>query len=147
MLNLDLVLPFPLDLMDRILFWNSRSVGSDKFRSSIQDLVKMNNVDILFICEPRIQFEGAKKFLLSLGFTDFVVREANGFSGGIWLLWNKNKVDIDIVGSNFQSISVKVSWIGSSPWLLTGVYASPCNTSRSSLWSYFDSISQKFGLP
>ncbi|KAL6199614.1 hypothetical protein ACLB2K_029398 [Fragaria x ananassa] len=133
--------------MDRILFWNSRSASSDKFRSSIQELVKMNNVDILFICEPRIQFEGAKKFLLSLGFTDFVGREANGFSGGIWLLWNKNKVDIDIVDSNFQSISVKVSWIGSSPWLLTGVYASPYNTSRSSLWSYFDSISQKFGLP
>nr|XP_011470317.1 PREDICTED: uncharacterized protein LOC105353179 [Fragaria vesca subsp. vesca] len=133
--------------MDHILFWNARGAGSEKFRSAVHDLVKMNNVDILFICEPRIQFMGAKKCLLSLGFTDFEVREAAGFSGGIWLLWNKNKVTVEFVDSTFQSISVKVSWLGSSPWLLSGIYASPCNTARGTLWSYLDSLAARIGLP
>ncbi|KAL6134809.1 hypothetical protein ACLB2K_067037 [Fragaria x ananassa] len=68
---------------------------------------------------------GAKKCLLSLGFTDFEVREAAGFSGGIWLLWNKNKVTVEFVDSTFQSISVNVSWLGSSPWLLSGIDSLP----------------------
>ena len=101
--------------MDHILFWNARGAGSDKFRSAVHDLVKMNSVDILIICEPKVQFKSAKNCLLSLGFTDYEVREAAGFSGGIWLLWNKNRVTVDFVDANFQSISVKVSWNNSTP--------------------------------
>ncbi|XP_062006018.1 uncharacterized protein LOC133723218 [Rosa rugosa] len=133
--------------MDHILFWNSRGAGSEKFRSSIQDLVKMHKVDLLFVCEPRIQFEKAKKLLLSLGFPDFKVREANGFSGGLWFFWNRNKVTIDIIDTTFQSIYVKVSWSGTQTWMLTGIYASPCNTSRGALWSYLDNLYKHVNLP
>ena len=132
--------------MDNILFWNARGAAGDSFKSTIQDLVKMHKVDMLIICEPRIQFERNKKFLLSLGYTDFEVSEAAGFSGGLWLLWNRNKISVEPIHANFQSITVKVT-IGSDSWLLSSVYASPCNTSRAHLWGYLDSIQQSISLP
>ncbi|XP_024190144.1 uncharacterized protein LOC112194121 [Rosa chinensis] len=98
--------------MDKILFWNTRGAGGDDFSSVIVDLVKMHDVDLLIICEPRIQFSKAKRHLLSIGFTDFVVEEATGFSGAIWILWNKNKVQLQKIDSNSQSITVKVSGNG-----------------------------------
>ncbi|PRQ33191.1 hypothetical protein RchiOBHm_Chr5g0054841 [Rosa chinensis] len=73
--------------------------------------------------------------------------EANGFFGGLWFLWNQRKFTIDIIGSTFQSISVKVIWNGCQTWMLTGIYASPCNTSRSNLWSYLDNLFIHVNLP
>lgn len=133
--------------MDHILFWNARGAGSEKFRTAVIDLVRMNKIDFLIICEPRVQFSKAKKTLLKLGFNEFEVREANGFSGGIWMLWNNTKVQITVVDTSFQSISVKVCCTGVQDWLLSGIYASPCNVSRSGLWSYLDNVAARFCLP
>ncbi|XP_024178585.1 uncharacterized protein LOC112184553 [Rosa chinensis] len=133
--------------MDKILFWNTRGVGGGDFRSVIVDLVKMHDVDLLIICEPRIQFSKAKRHLLSIGFTDFVVEESTGFSGGIWILWNKNKVQLQKIDSNSQSITVKVSGNGIGDWLLTGLYASPCPSTRQRLWNYLTAMSNSTQLP
>ncbi|XP_050386378.1 uncharacterized protein LOC126802738 [Argentina anserina] len=121
--------------------------GSETFKSAVTYLVKLNSVDILAICEPRVQFLKSKTALLQLGFTDFKIAEANGFSGGLWLLWNKNKVLVDYVDHNSQSISVKISLLGKPDWLLTVVYGSPTHTIRANLWSYFEDLFARVNLP
>lgn len=133
--------------MDNILFWNARGAGNDKFKYTVKDLVKMHSLDILIICEPKVQFKNSKKYLLHLGFTDYEVMEARGFSGGIWLLWNNSKVKVDYVDSNAQSISVKVTGDNGHSWLLSGVYGSTCNTVRTTLWDYFDTLTMQVNLP
>lgn len=133
--------------MLKILFWNPRGAGSDDFRSAVYDLVKINHVDVLAICEPRVQFSQAKKSLLDLGFTDFKIIEARGFSGGLWLLWDKNKVGLDYMDSSSQSISMKVQLSGKPSWLLTVLYASPTNSIRAELWPYLERISAEANLP
>lgn len=40
--------------MVKILFRNARGASGEKFRSAIVDLVKIHNVDILAVCEPRV---------------------------------------------------------------------------------------------
>lgn len=79
----------PLSMV-KILFWNARGAGGEKFRSAIIDLVKIHNVDILAVCEPRGQFYKASDTLLKLGFIHYHIIEVSGFSGGIWLFWNCN---------------------------------------------------------
>lgn len=69
--------------MDNILFWNARGAGSGDFRSAISDLVKMNYIDFLFICEPKVKFAKFEKHCKNLGFNEFEIIEANGFSGGL----------------------------------------------------------------
>ncbi|XP_024178006.1 uncharacterized protein LOC112183925 [Rosa chinensis] len=121
--------------------------GSDNFRSVIADLVKLHSIDILAICEPKVQFSRASIALKNLGFTDSRIVEAEGFSGGLWLLWNKNKTQVDFIDDNFQSISVKITLPGKPTWMLTVVYASPTHTTRSSLWPYFDNLAAITNLP
>lgn len=133
--------------MDHILFWNPRGAGGKDFQSAITDIVKMNNVDCLIICEPKVQFASAEKHLLQLGFTDYAVAEATGFSGGIWMLWKNGNFQVELIDSNFQSITVQVSWNGIQSWLLTGIYASPCKSSRRALWNYLAHLHAAVQLP
>ncbi|XP_061998932.1 uncharacterized protein LOC133716229 [Rosa rugosa] len=133
--------------MHKILFWNSRGAGSEKFRSDIIDLVKLHSIDILALCEPRVQFSKAKDTLLSLGFTDYKIVEANGFSGGIWLFWSSNQVKLDIIDMNCQSITAKISQPNGTAWMLTALYASPTNSVRSNLWKYLERLAFTHHLP
>ncbi|XP_062006021.1 uncharacterized protein LOC133723219 [Rosa rugosa] len=133
--------------MFKTLFWNARGAGSENFRSAIADLVKIHSVDVLAICEPRVQFSKACASLRLLGFSDSRVVEADGFSGGLWLLWNSSRIKIDFIDENFQSIFVKVTLPGKPSWMLTVVYASPTRTTRASLWPYLDHLSASFNLP
>jgi exonuclease III len=133
--------------MIKILFWNARGAGSGKFQSAIVDLIKINHVDILAICEPKVQFQKASKTMLSLGFTDHKIVEANGFSGGIWLFWNSTNLHVDFIDKNAQTITVKVTLPGGPSWMLSTLYASPTKTVRSMLWSYFDNLMRNHKLP
>ncbi|XP_062021276.1 uncharacterized protein LOC133737799 [Rosa rugosa] len=114
--------------MIKLIFWNSRGAGSEKFRSDIVDLVNLHSIDILVICEPRIQFRKASDTLLSLRFTDYKIVEANGFSGGIWLFWDSSKINVDFIDSTSQSITTKITIPNGPSWLLTSLYASPTNS-------------------
>lgn len=72
---------------------------------------------------------------------------ACGFSGGIWTLWNSEIVSVTHVAYVSQAITVKIHNVGGMAWLLTAVYASPCNTMRSTLWDHLVSISTMHNLP
>ncbi|XP_062014087.1 uncharacterized protein LOC133730526 [Rosa rugosa] len=133
--------------MFKVLFWNAKGAGSENFRSAIADLVNLHSIDILAICEPRVQFSRAKDTLRKLGFSDFRIVEAEGFFGGIWLLWNSLKVHVDFIDKNFQSVSVKVTLPGKPTWMLTVIYASPTNSVRANLWPYLDNLIVDVNLP
>lgn len=134
-------------LMIKTIFWNARGAGNARFNAVVFDLVKLNNVDILAICEPKVQFSKASDTLLKLGFNEFKIIEACGFSGGLWLLWNNTKFSVDLVDAAFQAIYLKISIPGVSPWILTVLYASPNVSLRNNLWGYLDNLFSRHNLP
>lgn len=142
-----LTLPSSSVFMDNILFWNARGAGSNAFKAAIKDLVKTNFIDFLFICEPKVQFsKDVEKHFQKLGFNDSKVVAANGFSGGLWAMWNNSRVQISVVDYTTQSISLKVS-SSSRIWILTCIYASPCKTFRGDLWNHLAMLLSTHHLP
>ncbi|CAL2225696.1 unnamed protein product [Prunus armeniaca] len=77
----------------------------------------------------------------------FEVVDAIDFSGGLWLLWNDNKVTVEIVGTSDQSISACVSWPGQPPWMFTAIYASSSRVKREKLWEYLTFVAESHELP
>lgn len=92
----------------------------------------MNAVDFLFICEPKVQFSNFKKHYKNLGFNESEIVEANGFSGGLWAMWNNTKLKISVFDHTSRSISLQV-FDTDTTWILTCIYASPCKSSRQEL--------------
>jgi hypothetical protein len=48
-----------------------------------------------------------------------------GFSGGIWLLWHKELVTIEVLSSSSQVINALIKRNDNLDWLFSAIYASP----------------------
>lgn len=77
------------------------------------------------ILEPRISGKKANDVVKKIGLECGVRVEANGFSRGIWCLWNPSILDVLIIASSNSCIHLKINPNSLSPWFLTVVYASP----------------------
>lgn len=144
-LGLSPLLP-SLFIMDNILFWNARGAENNDFKAAVLDLIKLNSMEFLFICEPRVQFFKVAKHFSKLGFNTYKIVEANGFSGGLWAMWNNTRTQIDEYDATTRSISLKIS-SNHCDWILTCLYASPCKPSRQELWNYLAALHSTHQLP
>ncbi|CAJ2630361.1 unnamed protein product [Trifolium pratense] len=81
-------------------------------------------------CSGNIAVNTIKK----LGFKFYLVSEARGFSGGIWLMWNRTDINVHLIKTDFHFLHVQVSEQSMDPWLLTVVYASPRDHERNETW-------------
>lgn len=135
-----------LGSMSNILSWNCRGAGARSFPCLIQDLKRSHNVQMLIIIEPRISGVKADKIITKLGY-DYNYRvEAEGFSGGIWLLWDKSNVNIHIINNSSQLLHTKVSFQNErDEFFLTCVYGSPTPSVRQGLWSQLEDINKTLG--
>ncbi|CAL8174343.1 unnamed protein product [Prunus armeniaca] len=135
-------MPFPL----MILIWNVKDDGDKSLPRILKNIIQLNHVEVLAVLEPRISGDKAMRVVNGLGFTNHHIVDANGFSGGIWLLWNYSNIHLNILACSNQSITAMITQ-GSSSWILTIVYAHPCPRIRRSLWNYLDGVSSTNNLP
>ncbi|KAL5859327.1 hypothetical protein ACOSQ4_000623 [Xanthoceras sorbifolium] len=106
-----------------ICTWNVRGAGKRNFVRTVTDLKN-----------------------IKLGFSSNYVVNANGFSGGLWLLWNDSRVNLRIIADSNQTISALVE-MDSFFWILTVVYASPVISIRRNIWRYLDIVRSCFYGP
>ncbi|KAL5804564.1 hypothetical protein ACOSQ3_031364 [Xanthoceras sorbifolium] len=111
-----------------------RQKGARKrcFTRVVYDLMKLSKFNIFTIFEPRISVIKASKVIKRLGFTDSFVVDADGFSGGIWLLWNSNKLKLHVIASSKQIVTAIVA-DGNSYWFFSVIYGNPTVSTRRKL--------------
>lgn len=80
-------------------------------------------------------------------FDTFVVSEARGFAGGIWVLWNSGEYTIEPIGIDAQVLNLVVQGGDGSRWILSAVYASPYLPFRNLLWKYLTELGHELELP
>ncbi|XP_050207419.1 uncharacterized protein LOC126656837 [Mercurialis annua] len=97
--------------------------GSKALFRVFLNFCRQHRFDIVGILEPRISGVRADSFIKKSGFDCSHRVEANGFSGGIWVLW-RHGIDINILVNNKQFIHLSVG-NGADLSYLTVVYASP----------------------
>jgi exonuclease III len=109
-----------------MITWNCRGAQEKNFRRAIANFCWNNKVDMVTLqetqCSGNIAINTIKK---KIGFKFYLVSEARGFSGGIWLMWNKIDITVHLIKTDFHFLHVQVSEQSMDPWLLTVVYASP----------------------
>ncbi|KAK9689451.1 hypothetical protein RND81_09G059800 [Saponaria officinalis] len=91
--------------------------------------------------------EHAGKIRKTISYNGHCRVDATGFSGGIWLYWRPEIVNVVPVYEHSQFITVEVSRTGGVPWFFTAVYASPDPTNRRELWSELENFAHTNGCP
>lgn len=85
-----------------ILSWNCRGARNDNFRMILKELINNYNTNILIILEPKVSSSDYIQFFKRIHYDNIITVEANGRSGGIWLVFKSSKFQINDVGRHYQ---------------------------------------------
>ena len=77
-----------------ILMWNCRGALNLDFKRQIFDIAVNHCLSIMAITETRGGGDRAKGIISGLPFDGFITIDTIGYAGGLWVLWNKEDVDI-----------------------------------------------------
>ncbi|XP_061356470.1 uncharacterized protein LOC133300904 [Gastrolobium bilobum] len=118
-----------------------RGAKKKGFYLLIRDMIKKYDIKVLVLTEVRISGLAADRKIKQIGFSDHLKQDANGFSGGIWVMWNKEEVKISLLATHVQLIHVNLTWVvNNREEVATFVYGSPRRTGRRLLWDELKKI-------
>lgn len=117
----------------KILTWNCRGAAKASFPMVARDIIRSRHPTVLAILETRVSGEHAKAIADPLGYSSFIGADSVGFSGGIWLMWNKEDIDIQAISRSRWAIHAVISPPAMNPWILSAIYASPNKSLRKHL--------------
>lgn len=110
------------------------------FLREMFDRRRDHNPSIIVLIEPKMSGSGVDEVCKKHGKSHWVRSEAEGFSGGIWLLWDDSAINVVPVDVNRFFIHALVSLKNGLRCMLTAVYASPRGSVRRNLWAKLDML-------
>ncbi|KAJ4834585.1 hypothetical protein Tsubulata_040731 [Turnera subulata] len=96
--------------------------------------------------EPRVSGKRAERIIKKLRFPNSHRVEARGFAGGIWLLWDDDRVHITILHNHPQFIHMTIQRQNIS-FPFTAVYGSPQEQWRRYLWRNLEALAGNVSDP
>ena len=117
-------------LLDHIFFmniiaWNCRGARKPAFKSYVKELVRNHDLAILIVMETRIEGDMVKEITDELPFDGAIHTDTIGYAGGLWLLWDEDRVEMSQLANTEQEIHMIVKVRSSNlNWLLSAIYAS-----------------------
>ena len=91
-----------------IIIWNSRGALKPNFQSHVRELSQAHSPSIMVIIETHLGGPRAKEITDRLPFDGAIHTETIGYVGGLWLLWNSDRVEITPLGNTEQEIHAVV---------------------------------------
>lgn len=136
----------------KIICWNCRGASSSDVTNTTIDMVRTHNAFMVFLLETRVLATRIEILKRELKFDSTYGIDARGLSGAIWLLWDSQKIQVEILPHDFQALHAIVQVISDPKtknlsWLISGSYASPDLDNRMVLWDEWKLISDNFSGP
>lgn len=66
------------------------------FHHILKDILWSHKLDIIGLMEPKLLGNYANVIYSRIGFNEWIQGEVVGFSGGIWIFWNKS-LNVDML--------------------------------------------------
>ena len=131
-------------LMNVIIWKNCRGTLKPSIQNRIRDLVQNHNPAILVVMETRVGGARAREITDRLPFDGDTI----GYAGGLWVLWNSDKVEVSPLATIKQEIHTMVKvHFPNACWLLSAVYASPRSAERHILWNNLNNVADLHNMP
>ena len=80
-----------------VIILNCRGALKPSFKIHVGELVQSYNPAILVVIETRVGGDRAREITDSLPFDGAFHTETIGYVGGLWVLWNADKVDVALL--------------------------------------------------
>ena len=118
------------------------------FQDYVHDLVRQHDPAIFVVTETHMGGDRARAITNRLPFDGAIHTETIGRAGGLWLLWNSERVEVSFLASSEQEIHSTVKVRSSNfSWLFSAVYASPRSAERCILWNNLSNVADLHKMP
>ncbi|KAF7835215.1 reverse transcriptase [Senna tora] len=111
------------------------------------DVMDIDDRAIVQTLETRRSGAKAEETIKKIGLDGWFKRDPMGYSGGIWILWRKDRVVVDVVKEHHQFVHVKLNYGGNRFFYCSCVYGSLESYNREELWSELGSIGRSMDGP
>lgn len=118
----------------KVLSWNCRGASNPTFMRNLRDLIAIHKPTILALLETRVSGPVADRVCQQIGWGSWYRVEAAGFSGGIWIFWKEEVVDVKVIHGQSQFVHLSIRTKDGDTWFLSVVYANPKPVERRLLW-------------
>lgn len=88
----------------KIVSWNCQGAGNAKFKRNFREFVRIHRPTVVYLLETRVSQDRAREIAPTLGFSRYEIAPTDGMSGGVWMLWNEEDVNVEIVLIEDQGI-------------------------------------------
>ncbi|XP_075633780.1 uncharacterized protein LOC142606285 [Castanea sativa] len=134
-------------LIMNIIVWNSKSVLKPNFQKHVRELTQNHDPVVFVVMETHLDGERAKE-IYKLPFDGAIHTATIGYVGGLWVLWNLDKVEVTQMANTKLEIHVFVKVHSSDfSWIFSAVYASPRLEERTILWNNLATVAKYHNLP
>ena len=77
-----------------IIVWNSKGVLKPNFQKHVRELTRNHDPVVFVVMETRLGGERAKEITNGLPFDGAIYTVTIGYVGGLWVMWNSDKVEV-----------------------------------------------------
>jgi len=95
-----------------LLIWNIQGIGNSETLNILREHIRQHRPHIVALVETRISGVRAQSVNKKIGFRNCFRVEAQGFQGGIWVLWNEEEMEIEILTSHAQFVTMELKQQG-----------------------------------
>lgn len=118
----------------RFFIWNCQGAASNGFLRVLKSFINEFRPRVVVLVEPRVALGYNDKIIRRTGFEFSHRVESNGYSGGIWILWN-NRVDVKVLVNHRQFVHSVIKMSDRDQMIFfTAIYGSQNPTNRKDLW-------------
>lgn len=119
----------------KILVWNCRGARRQGVVDAARALFQRFNPDLVILMETRTSVDGAVETIDQLMFHDQIIISAEGYAGGMWLLWNSNQVTLSQQRMSNRMVHAMISFNhAAQPFMLSAVYNYPQPHLQNQVW-------------
>ena len=141
------LIPNHLFIMN-IIIWNSRGALKPNFQNHVRELARSHDLAIFVVMETKLGGERAREIIDRLPFDGAIHTDTIGYAGGLWLLWNSDKVEVQALANTKQEIHVEVKVRSvDSAWLFSAICASLRSEERQVLWNNLAKVAELHNKP
>jgi len=77
-----------------LMIWNVQGAGNTSFLNTLKELIHKYDPKIVALVETKINGRQAEEVCTKIGFEGQFRVEAQGFSGGTWIFWRAQSVQV-----------------------------------------------------
>ncbi|KAL2902361.1 hypothetical protein RDABS01_027443 [Bienertia sinuspersici] len=130
-----------------LMVWNVQGAGSKAFLAALKEIIRVHKPTVIALVETHMDDTCAEQIARQIAFSGHIRVDAEGFSGGIWIYWRSEVVDVHDVVRSRQHITMQIQRNGEDPWFFSAIYASPNPIKRKDLWDHLKSFAASNNIP